>query len=312
MVETGHLKGSFTPVVTPFKTDGSIDFERYEKLVDFQITNGSHGVVVNGTTAEPSVLSVGERNELVRRAVDVAQGRIPVVAATGSQSLEDTLELTRFADNADVAGMMVVTPYYIKPPQRGLIAFYEAVGEVTQRPLLIYHIPGRAGVSMDVETVVAVKEKVPHLSGIKHASLDLGYVTELLKTLGKDFRIFVGLEELSFPMLAIGAAGLMNAVGNMRPDLVAAMCNAAFEGDWEAAQKLHFDLFELNKAVFWDTNPIPMKYVMNRLGLIDGNHHRVPMMPATDEVAGRLDKLIETCGLFEPSRFPALAAEASS
>ncbi|MBR8094680.1 4-hydroxy-tetrahydrodipicolinate synthase [Burkholderia cenocepacia] len=296
MFEVSQLKGSITPVVTPFR-NGAVDYNTYARLVEWQIINGGHGVLVNGTTAEPSVLTVAERNRLVDVAVETAKGRVPVIAATGSQSHAETIELTTHADKAGVDGLLVVTPYYIRPPQRGLVEYYADIGMRTARPLMIYHIPGRAAVSMDLATVKAIRERVPNLIGMKHAVNDMAFVTQMLDVFGFDWRVFVGLEELSFPMLAVGACGLMNAVGNLAPSKVADLADAVGRGDYNTARKLHFALFELNQSVFYDTNPIPIKYMMKRMGLIPSNEHRLPMMPATPELEQRLDGVLDRAGL---------------
>ncbi|MFL9886726.1 4-hydroxy-tetrahydrodipicolinate synthase [Paraburkholderia agricolaris] len=292
------LKGSITPIVTPFK-NGAVDYDTYARLVDWQINNGGHGVLVNGTTSEPSTLTVQERNRLVDVAIASAGGRVPVVAATGSQSHAETVDLTEHADKAGADALLIVTPYYIRPPQRGLVEYYADIGSRTRRPLLIYHIPGRTGVNMELATVKAIKERVPHLVGMKHAVNDMGFVTQMLDAFGADWRVFVGLEELSFPMLAVGACGLMNAVGNLAPRKVADLYEAANKGDMEGARKLHFELFELNQSVFFDTNPIPIKYMMKRMGLIANNEHRLPMVPATPELEKRLDRVLTEARLIE-------------
>ncbi|WP_069353308.1 4-hydroxy-tetrahydrodipicolinate synthase [Burkholderia cenocepacia] len=296
MNKLSSLRGSMTPIVTPFR-NGEVDYDTYARLVDWQIANGGHGVLVNGTTAEPSTLTTAERNRLVDVAIEAAAGRVPVIAATGSQSLIETLELTSHADKAGADGLLVVTPYYIKPPQRGLVEYYAQIGDCTERPLMIYHIPGRAAVNMDLATVKAIRDRVPNLVGMKHAVNDMGFVTHMLDAFGPDWRVFVGLEELSFPMLAVGACGLMNAVGNLAPRKVADLCEAVDRGDLAAGRKLHFDLFELNLSVFFDTNPIPIKYMMKRLGLLPTNEHRLPMVPATPDLEKRLDHVLERAGL---------------
>jgi 4-hydroxy-tetrahydrodipicolinate synthase len=296
MIDVSWLKGSITPIVTPFK-DGAVDYDTYARLVDWQIVNGGHGILVNGTTAEPSLLTVAERNRLVDVALEAANKRVPVLAATGSQSHAETVELTEHADKAGVAGLLVVTPYYVRPPQRGLIAYYTDIARRTELPLLIYHIPGRAAVTTDLATVKAMKEAIPNLVGMKHAVNDMGFVTHMLDTFGPQWRVFVGLEELSFPMLAVGACGLMNAVGNLAPRKVALLYEAVERGDLGAARKLHFDLFDLNLSVFYDTNPIPIKYMMKRMGLLKSNEHRLPMMPATRELELRLDAVLTRAGL---------------
>ncbi len=159
-------------------------------------------------------------------------------------------------------------------------------------PWMIYHIPGRAAVSVTVDTVKELKDKSPGFVGMKHASTDLGFVGDCLNAVGRDFKIFVGLEELSFPMLAAGGCGLMNAVGNLRPRVLSQMCEAAWRGDFFAAQALHFQLHEINKAVFFDINPIPMKYMAKKLGLIPANEHRLPLLPASPELETRLDAVL--------------------
>lgn len=298
MADIKKLSGSIPPLVTPI-VDGAVDYEAYADLVEFQVDRGSHGILVNGTTAEPSTLTPGERNRLVDVAIEAAAGRVPVVAATGSQSLAETELLTDHAVRAGADALLVVTPYYIRPPQRGLVEYYLSLARRHETPWMIYHIPGRTAVGVTLDTMKTIRDRSPTFVGMKHAVNDLGFVTECLAALGDDFRIFVGLEELSFPMMTIGACGLMNAVGNLRPDVLASMCEAVRQGDLEAGRRLHQRLLELNQAVFWDTNPIPIKYMMRRLGIMPTNEHRLPMMPATRELERRLDGVLERAGLIE-------------
>lgn len=295
-LDRNFLRGSYPPVVTPFR-NGEVDYRKYAELVEYQIANGSHGILVTGTTGEPSTLTVEERAKLLEAAIRQTKRRVPVVAATGCESYAATLELTRKAEALGADALLIVTPYYIKPPQRGLVEYYIALGRETKIPMMIYHIPGRAVVNVTVETVARIAEKAPQLVGIKHAVNDLEFVSELLVKMGHEFRIFVGLESLSFPMMAVGASGLMNAVGNIAPRKVADICNRVFAGDLEGAKRLHYELFDLNKAVFLDTNPIPMKYMMKRMGLLDTNEHRLPMVPATPEQEKQLDQILAKAGL---------------
>jgi len=295
-IASGFLRGSYTPIVTPFR-NGAVDLDTFAVLVDRQIANGGHGVLVTGTTAEPSSLTIGERNELVRVAVATAAGRCPVVAATGSQSYADTIALTKSAEEAGADAVLVVTPYYIKPSQSGLVEYFVAVGAQTKLPLLIYHIPGRTAVSVAVDTVAKIADRLPTLVGMKHAVNDLELVTEVLARLGTDFRVFCGLEALSLPMLAVGAAGVMNAVGNLAPDRVAALCNAVAAGNLAEARRLHDELFQLNQAIFFDTNPVPLKYMMMRLGLLQTPEVRLPLVEAGVQVTERLDEVLRQAGL---------------
>ncbi|WP_029040541.1 4-hydroxy-tetrahydrodipicolinate synthase [Cucumibacter marinus] len=292
-----QLRGSIPPLVTPFK-NGAVDYDAYAGLVEFQAKEGSHGILVNGTTSEPASLTVEERNKIVDVAVEAAAGRLTVVAATGSQSYAETEALTRHAAAKDgVDALLIVTPYYSRPPQRGLVEYYRRLNELHNKPWMIYHIPGRAAVDVKVETAVEIDKVCPTFVGMKHASLDLGYVSDLFEAISPDLRIFVGLEELSFPMMAVGACGLMNAVGNLRPKPLAEMCEAVWAGDLNKGRELHHQLFEINKAVFYDINPIPMKYMMKRLGIMPENEHRIPLMPATPEIEKKLDGVLKHTGL---------------
>jgi 4-hydroxy-tetrahydrodipicolinate synthase len=290
------LKGSIPPVITPFR-NGKVDYDAYAKLIEFQVKNGSHGILACGTTSEPSTLTVEERNRCVSVAVEVANGKVPVVAATGSQSHAETVALTEHADKAGADALLIVTPYYIRPPQRGLVAYYNDVAKRTDKPWMIYHIPGRAAVNMTLESLDAISKASPNFVGMKHAVDDLGFVSKCLDHFGMDFRIFVGLEDLSYPMMAVGACGLMNAVGNLAPRKLANMCQLIWDGKMEAAKRVHYELFEINQAVFYDTNPIPMKYMMKKLGIIPKNEHRLPMVPATKELEKRLDGVLQRAGL---------------
>jgi 4-hydroxy-tetrahydrodipicolinate synthase len=291
-----RLQGSIPPLVTPFK-EGAIDYAAYGRMVDFHVANGSHGVLVNGTTAEPATLTLEERNRLVDIAVERIAGRITVVAATGSQSLAESAALTDHAVKAGADALLIVTPYYTKPPQRGLIDYYLALAERHETPWMVYHIPGRTAVSVTLDTFTALRKRSPTFVGMKHAANDLGFVTECLAAFGPEFRIFAGLEELSFPMLTIGACGLMNAVGNLQPALLARMCEETWAGNLAAGRALHDEMLEINQSVFWDTNPIPIKYMMKRLGLIETNAHRLPMVAATPDLERRLDDLLLRLGM---------------
>jgi len=290
------LCGSYPPLVTPFK-NGEVDYGTYEKLIERQIAGGSHGILVNGTTSEPSTLTVDERNKLVEAAVKTAAGRVPVVAATGSQSHADSVALSKAAEKAGADALLILTPYFIRPPQRGMAEYFIDLGKRTSLPMMIYHIPGRAAINITVDTVAQIADKAPNLVGIKHAVNDLTFVTELLARMGPEFRVHVGLEDLSLPMLAVGARGLMNAVGNLAPDKIAALYEKCAAGDLAGAKALHYELFELNQSVFFDTNPIPIKYMMKRLGILPNEEHRLPMVPATPELAKRLDGVLERAGL---------------
>ncbi|MGH7896600.1 MAG: dihydrodipicolinate synthase family protein, partial [Candidatus Binatia bacterium] len=207
------------------------------------------------------------------------------------------LELTDGAERAGADALLVVTPYYVRPPQSGLVEYFTAVGGRTGLPLLVYNIPGRTGVAIGVDALVRIAERVPGLVGVKHAAPDLDFVTEVLRSLGTEFRVFCGLEALSLPMLAVGARGVMNAVANLVPERVAELCDAASRGDLAQARRLHGELFELSGAIFFDTNPIPLKWMMQRLGLIARADVRLPLVAASADVQARCEGVLGRAGL---------------
>ena len=290
------LVGSYTPLVTPF-IDGKIDEDSYANLVQFQRREGSRGIVVCGTSGEPSLLTIAERQRLADVAIEAAAGTIPVVVATGAQSLAETEALTEHAVKRGADALLIVTPYYSRPSERGLIEYFVQIGRTTEIPWLLYHIPGRAAVGVTIAGLEAIAARCDSFVGIKHAAPDLGLVSECLLSFGEQFRVMVGLEELSFPMLALGASGVINAVGNVAPRQVQALCDAVAAQDLQLARKLHYELFALNRAVFWDTNPVPVKYLMRLLGVLPRNEHRLPMLPASPELEKRLDDLARRVGL---------------
>lgn len=296
MQAPASLRGSIVPLVTPF-ADGAVDFDAFEAAVE-RVGLGSDGIVVTGTSGEPTSLSSDERTELYRRAVEVAAGRFPVVAATGSPNQAETLALTRAAEEAGADAAMVVCPAFVKPSQEGLRRHFVTVASGTGLPFLIYNIPGRSGVGVSGETVAAIAEDAPNLVGLKHASGDLDLVTDLLLRLGDDFRLFCGLESYSYPFLAVGGAGLMSAVGNLLPGPVTDLCQAVREGDHPGALSHHRALFRLNQAIFFDTNPGPLKAMLAEAGLGNGEV-RPPLAPLSEATRARVLETLAGCDLFE-------------
>ena len=285
------LRGSATPRITPFR-EGAVDYDAFEALVDRQARAGSDAVVVTGTTGEPTSLSQAERLELVRRAREAANGRLPVIASTGSANHADTLELTREAVAAGADAVLVVCPAFVRPSEAGLVEHFCQTAAVADGiPLLIYNIPGRAAVAITVAAVTRIAERAPNLAGLKHASPDLDFVTELLAAIGDDFRVFCGLESYTYPMLALGGAGVMSAVANLFPEQVKALCAAVIEGDHATAVALHRQLYGINRAIFLDTNPVPLKYMMQRCGVASGEV-RLPLVPAGPELRAKLDRVL--------------------
>jgi 4-hydroxy-tetrahydrodipicolinate synthase len=285
------LRGSATPLITPFR-DGAVDYDAFEALVHRQARAGSDAVVVTGTTGEPTSLSRVERVELVRRACEAAGNRLPVIAATGSANHDDTLTLTRSVTAAGADAVLVVCPAFVRPSQAGLVEhFCETATVADGIPLLIYNIPGRAAVAITVAAVTRIAERAPNLVGLKHASPDLDFVTDVLAALGEDFRVFCGLESYTYPMLALGGAGAMSAVANLFPERVKALCAAVADGDHATALALHRQLYAVNRAIFLDTNPVPLKYMLQRHG-IAREEVRLPLVPAGPELRAELDQIL--------------------
>ena len=278
-------RGSLTPVVTPFR-DGRIDEEAFASLIEEQVGAGSHGITVTGTTGEPASLSLEERERLIELAVATAGGRIPVLAGTGTNDLPGTLRLTRFAERAAADAVLIVTPYYVRPNQAGLLAWFETVAAATDLPVILYDIPGRTGVALDVDTIARLAER-DNIVGVKEARPDLDHVSRVIDQCGSDFAVYSGVETLCYPMLALGGAGHVSATANVLPREVAELAEAAFAGDWERARELHFELLALNEAIFFDTNPVPVKAMLAALGRISAEV-RPPLVGLSAEVERRV------------------------
>ena len=295
MTKLDGLRGSYVPLVVPFR-DGNVDFDSYAKICDWQITQGTHGLLVNATSGEPTTLTLEERAKLVEVALDTAAGRRPVCAGTASQSHVETVQLTERYQQLGVDTVFVVTPYYCRPPQRALVDFFVDIAERTDRPLLIYHIPGRAGVTLTADTLVEIKERAPNFAGLKNTDDDIGLVTEALHRIEK-FLIFCGTETMTLPMLSVGGCGAMISVSNVIPKQVARLCELYLDGDADAARHLHDEIAELFAAISFDTSPITTKYMLKRIGIIARNEHRLPMTTSTPELERRLDGVLKRAGL---------------
>ncbi len=291
-----EFKGSIVPLVTPFKY-GAIDEAALERLIERQIEAGSHALSVGGTTGEPGTLSVEERKYLIELALRFIRGRVPLLAGTGTLRLDETVDITTTAYKMGAQGALVITPYYIKPNQEGLYRFFGQVAQaVPEMPIVLYNIPGRAGIEIKVETVARLRRDFKNVVGLKHSSKDVEYVSELLRRVGRDFSVYCGLEALTFPMMCVGAVGTIAATANWLPKETAQMCQLTLEGRYREALELHYYGLEANDAVFWDTNPIPLKTVLSWMGLCQ-KEWREPLGPTTPEIEARLRRMAESYGL---------------
>jgi 4-hydroxy-tetrahydrodipicolinate synthase len=281
------FRGSVTPLPTPFQDSGrAIDEAALRRLVEYQIENGSHGVSCTGTTGEPTSLTFEERKLVIRVVVEAASGRLPVLAGTGSNSTTETIELSRYAREAGADGILVVAPYHVKPSQQGLFEHFTAVARaVDGLPMMLYNIPGRAAVNIEPETQKRVRDSCPNVFGVKEANADYVQVSWDLKVVGRDWAVFSGIETLCYPMLALGGAGHVSATANVAPRALADLYELVQSGRWHEAQDLHYRLLDLNHVLFIETNPGPLKFLLGRMGLIDGTL-RLPLVapsPANQE-----------------------------
>ncbi len=284
------------PLVVPFD-DGKVDYDSYAKICAWQIAKGSHGLLVNATSGEPTTLTLEERAKLVEVAVEASGGRRSVCAGTASQSHAETVILTERFQKLAVHSIFVVTPYYCKPPQRALVDFFTDIAMRTDKPVLIYHIPGRAAVRLAADTIVAIKDRAENFVGLKNTDDDIALVTEVLTRIGESFRIFCGTEKMSLPMLSGGGCGTMISVSNVVPDKVARLCELYSDGNAAGARQLNGELAELFAAIDWDTSPIATKYMLKRIGIIGKNEHRLPMTTSTAELERQLDAVLDRAGL---------------
>ncbi|WP_338781162.1 2,4-dihydroxyhept-2-ene-1,7-dioic acid aldolase [Metabacillus sp. FJAT-52054] len=260
-----RLRGSIAPIITPFHEDGSIDFQTLEKLIHWHIESGSHGISVTGTTGEPSSLTVEERVQVMGIAAKAVNKQVPFVPGTGSANYEETLYLTKKAQELGADAAMVIVPYYNKPSQHALYKYFKAVAESVEIPVIIYNIPGRTAVNLEVKTMARLAKEVPNIIGAKESNKDFEHVNRVLLECGRDFLLYSGIELLCYPMLAIGGAGYISATANVEPKKVADVYNAWNEGDITRAINLHYELMPLNDVLFKDTNPAPLKAALGMM-----------------------------------------------
>lgn len=268
MTAYDRLRGSIVPLVTPFTEGNTVDFSTLKALVEWQIASGSHGLSVTGTTGEPSALTLEEREQIFEAVISQARGRVPVIPATGTNNLEETLRLTHRAEALGADGALVIVPYYNRPSQNGLAQYFSAVARSTSLPVIIYNIPGRTAVNIEPATVKKIRDAAPNVVGIKEANKDFEQVSLMLDQLGRDFLVYSGIETLCFPMLAVGGAGHISATANVLPAEVADLYNLVQDNRWTEARDLHYRLLALNQALFWETNPGPLKTALSLMGKI--------------------------------------------
>jgi len=280
------IHGSIVAIVTPFK-NGGIDDNALKDLIEFQIENGTHGIVPCGTTGESPTLSHEEHEYVIELAVKTVKKRIPVIAGTGSNSTDEALRLTKFAERIGADASLQVVPYYNKPTQEGLYLHFKKIASEVKIPLILYNIPGRSGVNMNPETIARLAKDCKNIIGVKEASGSIQQASKILYLCGLDFILLSGEDALNYPLQAIGGKGFITVTANVAPKDVSELYNTYVGGDINQTRELHYKLHPLNEAMFLETNPIPVKAALYLMGRI-GEEIRLPLSPMSK---GNLEKL---------------------
>jgi 4-hydroxy-tetrahydrodipicolinate synthase len=295
------LKGAFTALITPMRDNGAVDYDGFRRLVEFQLAEGINGLVPLGTTGENPTLDDDEEDELIAIAVKLAAGRIPVIIGTGSNSTKHTVKYTRRAKDMGADAALVVTPYYNKPNDTGLISHFEAAAAVGL-PVVVYNIASRTGRNIGA-SLMGKLAQIPGVVGVKEASGDVNQMADILHTItmprraaGGDFPVLSGDDALTLPLLALGGEGVISVISNLVPARVAALVKAGLDGNFVEARRLHYDLLPLVKAAFIETNPIPIKAAMNRAGLPAGPV-RLPLGPLSEQSERLIKTALEGAGI---------------
>jgi 4-hydroxy-tetrahydrodipicolinate synthase len=296
-MENTQFSGTGVALVTPFRNDGSVDVEDLRKNVELQIENGVRIMVPGGTTGEGATLSTDEQRLVISTTVEAAQGRAPVLAGAGGSDTADVIRKARAARDAGADGILSVSPSYNKPTQRGLIEHYRAIAGTVDCPVIIYNVPGRTASNVLPETVLALAE-IENITGVKEASCDVNQVMTLIRERPEGFTILSGDDALTFPLLAAGADGVISVVANLAPALMSQMVERALGGDYEGARELHYRLLPLMRAVFVETNPIPVKAALEIMGHRKA-HYRLPLVRPTSEVETFLRRALTDVGLLD-------------
>lgn len=288
-------KGSYVAIVTPFK-DNVLDEKGLRQNIKFLIEKGSSGIVACATTGECPSLSDEEYEHVIRIAVEETKGKVPVIAGAGTNATTKTIKLVQRAEEFGAQGVLVVTPYYNKPTQEGLYEHYREISKASNIPIIVYNVPSRTGGNILPKTIARLYHDCKNIVGLKAASGNLDQVSEVQRLCGDEFDILSGDDSLTFPMLAIGANGVISVVANILPDKVAMLCESFSNGDLLQARKIHLEIFPVIKAMFIETNPIPLKKAMNLLGMPSGKP-RLPLVEMGEENVSILKKVLIDYGI---------------
>jgi 4-hydroxy-tetrahydrodipicolinate synthase len=290
------FKGSITALITPFR-NGKLDEAALARFVDWQIVEGTHGLVPVGTTGESPTLDFDEHKRVIEITVDAAKKRVPVIAGTGSNSTDEAIELSRYAETAGADGVLIVTPYYNKPTQEGLYQHFKAINDAINIPIIIYNIPGRSIVDMSVATMARCAE-LKNIAGVKDATANLARPSQQRAACGEDFCQLSGEDATALGFMAHGGRGCISVASNVAPRLCAEFQNACLAGDYKKALALQDRLMPLHDVLFIETNPGPVKYAVSRLGLCTPEM-RLPMVPISDASKKAIDAVMNQLGLLD-------------
>ncbi len=282
------LKGSMVALITPFR-EGEVDPRALNRLVELHVRKGTSALVPCGTTGESATLSHDEHQQVIEETIRASHGRIPVIAGTGSNNTQEALRLTRHAQRAGADAALLISPYYNRPTQEGLYRHFRTIAEAVGIPLILYNIASRTGVNIEPETFARLA-KLPRIVGVKEASGSLEQMSRIKHLCGDRFALISGDDALTLPVLAIGGVGVISVIANLVPDRVARMIRLFEQGKGAEARKIHYELLPLTKALFLETNPIPVKTAMGLMRMIEDASLRLPMCPMSD---GNLPKLKE-------------------
>jgi 4-hydroxy-tetrahydrodipicolinate synthase len=291
------FQGSIVALVTPFR-GGKVDEAKIRQLVEMHVAQGTDGIVPCGTTGESPTLSHEEHRRVVEIVIEAAHGRVHVIAGTGSNATSEAIDLTRHAKQAGATGALVVNPYYNKPTQEGLYRHFRAVAEAVDIPIVVYNIAGRTAVNVETDTLARLVKDCPNIVGVKEASGSLDQMTQVVLACGPDFSVLSGDDNITLPLMSVGGRGVISVVANIVPRETAEMTHAALAGDWKLARDLHLKLFPLSRAMFLETNPIPVKEAMGMMGMLEPEF-RLPMCPMGAANRERLKTILVQHGLLK-------------
>ena len=288
------FSGSMVALVTPFR-DGKVDWPSLEALVEFHITNGTNGIVPCGTTGESATLSHQEHDDVIKAVIKAVNKRVPVIAGTGSNSTDEAVRLTREAEKSGADGALMISPYYNRPTQEGIYQHYKRVAESVGMPIIVYNIPGRTGSKIEPETLARLAE-IKNVAGVKEATGSVDQAIDIIRLCGDRLAVYSGEDSLTFSLMALGGRGVISTVANIAPREMSQVTEACLKGNWEKGRDLQFKLVPLIRAVFLETNPIPVKTALALMGK-GGGELRLPLTPMSESNLGKLKAALADFGL---------------